>query len=241
MIRLEGIRKQYDLGEVKVDALQSVSLEIRRGEYVAIMGPSGSGKSTLMHILGILDAPSAGRYFLEDYDITNLADRELARIRNKHFGFIFQSFNLFPELSALENVMLPMGYAGVPMRQRRERAAILLEDVGLGHRFHHLPTMMSGGEQQRVAIARALSNNPDLILADEPTGALDSTTSHEVMQVLRSINEGGTTVVVVTHEHDIAHMTQRIIRLDDGVIGGDHRLPATAAEPPAVMLEEAMA
>ena len=218
MIRLESIGKQYDLGEVKVNALKGISLEINRGEYVAIMGPSGSGKSTLMHILGILDSSTQGQYLLEDWNITNLPDREQARIRNKHFGFIFQSFNLFSELSALENVMLPMSYAGIPFRQRRERAAILLEEVGLAHRFHHLPTMLSGGEQQRVAIARALSNDPDLILADEPTGNLPSEKGEEIMTMLEDLNRKGVTVVMVTHNPDQGLRAHRRITLSDGEI-----------------------
>ncbi len=200
MITLKNINKIYDLGEMKVEALKGIDLTINRGEYVSIMGPSGSGKSTLMHIMGILDTPSAGQYLLEDYDITSLPDRELARIRNRHFGFIFQSFNLFPELSALENVMLPLSYAGVSYRKRRDRAKELLNEVGLSHRMQHLPTMMSGGEQQRVAVARALSNDPDLILADEPTGNLPSDRGHEIMDILENLNNKGVTIVMVTHK-----------------------------------------
>lgn len=221
MLRLENIGKQYDLGEVKVDALKGVSFEINRGEYVAIMGPSGSGKSTMMHILGILDSATSGSYFLEDVDITNLPDKEQARIRNKHFGFIFQSFNLFSELSALENVMLPMSYAGIPFKERRDRAIMLLEEVGLDLRMHHLPTMLSGGEQQRVAIARALSNDPDLILADEPTGNLPSDKGEEIMQMLEDLNRKGVTVVMVTHNPDQGRRAARCISLQDGVLHSD--------------------
>ena len=216
MIQLESISKIYDLGETKVKALKDVSLGIERGEYIAIMGPSGSGKSTLMHILGILDTASSGRYLLEDYDITSLPDKEQARIRNRHFGFIFQSFNLFPELSALENVMLPMTYAGVPFAKRKARAGELLEEVGLSHRMQHLPAMLSGGEQQRVAIARALCNDPDLILADEPTGNLPSDKGEEIMKILEGFNKRGVTVVMVTHNPEQGRRARRVINLQDG-------------------------
>jgi putative ABC transport system ATP-binding protein len=218
MIKMININKQYDLGDTQVRALKDVSLEIQRGEYIAIMGPSGSGKSTLMHILGILDSISSGQYFLEDYEISSLPDKEQARIRNRHFGFIFQSFNLFPELSALENVMLPMSYAGVPWQKRKSRAIELLDEVGLGHRMNHLPTMMSGGEQQRVAIARSLSNEPDLILADEPTGNLPTDKGEEIMQILEKFNKQGVTVVMVTHNPDQGKRANRIINLQDGVL-----------------------
>jgi len=218
MINLENVSKLYDLDETKVHALDNVSLHIARGEYVAIMGPSGSGKSTLLHILGILDIASSGVYKLEGYDITTLADKEQARIRNKHFGFIFQSFNLFPELSALENVMLPMLYASVPLKKRKDRAIYLLNEVGLSHRMKHLPTMMSGGEQQRVAIARALSNEPDLILADEPTGNLPSDKGEEVMEILEKVNKTGVTVVMVTHNPNKGKRANRIINVRDGKI-----------------------
>jgi len=221
MIRLENISKIYDLGEDKVKALDSVSINIERGEYVAIMGPSGSGKSTLMHILGILDSSSSGQYFLEDFNITALSDKEQARIRNKHFGFIFQSFNLFPELSALENVMLPMSYAGISVKERKEKAASLLDQVGLGHRMFHLPTMMSGGEQQRVAIARSLSNNPDLILADEPTGNLPSDKGEEVMEILENLNAMGVTIVMVTHNPEQGKRAKRILSIRDGQLHSD--------------------
>lgn len=220
MIKLTNINKMYDLGDTQVSALKDVSLTINRGEYIAIMGPSGSGKSTLMHILGILDSITSGHYFLEDYDISSLPDREQARIRNQHFGFIFQSFNLFPELSALENVMLPMSYAGVPWLQRKARAQDLLAEVGLDHRMNHLPTMMSGGEQQRVAIARSLSNDPDLILADEPTGNLPTDKGEEIMQILEGFNKKGVTVVMVTHNPSQGERAGRVISLKDGVLQG---------------------
>jgi putative ABC transport system ATP-binding protein len=221
MIQLNGIGKLYDLGEMKVHALKDVNLTINRGEYIAIMGPSGSGKSTLMHILGILDTVSSGQYLLEDYDITALSDKEQARIRNKHFGFIFQSFNLFPELSALENVMLPMSYAGVSYKNRRSRAQELLDEVGLAHRMYHLPTMMSGGEQQRVAIARSLSNDPDLILADEPTGNLPSDKGEEIMVMLENLNKKGVTVVMVTHNPEQGNRAKRKISIRDGLLYKD--------------------
>ena len=218
MIRLEGIGKSYDLGALKVSALEDVTLSIERGEYVAVMGPSGSGKSTLMNVLGILEHPTLGRYLLEDYDITQLPDREQARIRNKHFGFVFQSFNLFSELSALENVMLPMSYAGVSFHDRRKRAAELLDRLGLADRMHHLPTMMSGGEQQRVAIARALANQPDLILADEPTGNLPTEKGEQILTILEDLNRQGVTVVMVTHNEAQGSRARRRIQLRDGRI-----------------------
>ena len=218
MITLENIAKKYDLGEVTVTALDKVSLKIEEGEYVAIMGPSGSGKSTLLNILGILDDPSAGNYLLEGHNITNLPDKERARIRNKHFGFVFQNFNLFPELSAMENVMLPMSYAGIPFTQRKNKASELLDWIGLGHRLHHLPTMMSGGEQQRVAIARALANEPDLILADEPTGNLPSEKGEEILQTLEDLNKQGVTIVMVTHNDSQGERAHRVIRIQDGKI-----------------------
>ena len=216
MIRLEKISKQYDLGAVVVSALDEVSLEILQGEYVAIMGPSGSGKSTLMNIIGILDEPTGGAYYLEDYDITRLSDKEQARIRNTNFGFVFQSFNLLTELSAMENVMLPMSYAGISMRDRTKKASELLDRVGMSHRLHHLPTMLSGGEQQRVAIARALANNPDLILADEPTGNLPTEKGEQILQILEELNSSGVTIVMVTHNDAQGARASRTIRIKDG-------------------------
>lgn len=220
MIQLEGIGKSYDLGVTKVSALEEVTIKIDRGEYVAVMGPSGSGKSTFLNILGILESPTAGRYLLEDYDITRLPDREQARIRNKHFGFVFQSFNLFSELSALENVMLPMSYAGLGFHDRKKRAAELLDRLGLSDRLHHLPTMMSGGEQQRVAIARSLANEPDLILADEPTGNLPSDKGEQILTVLEDLNRQGVTVVMVTHNDAQGKRAKRCIQLKDGRVLG---------------------
>ena len=229
MIRLVNIAKRYDLGEVQVTALDGVALTIERGEYVSVMGPSGSGKSTLLHIVGLLDAASEGSYFLEEVEITRLPDREQARIRNRHFGFIFQSFNLFNELSALENVMLPMGYAGVSRSERRRRADRLLEQVGLAERRYHLPAMLSGGEQQRVAVARSLALEPDLILADEPTGNLPSDRGTEVMALLEDLNRGGVTLVMVTHDNTLGQRARRRIRLLDGRIVEDRAL-TTASE-----------
>ena len=226
MIRLEKIGKRYDLGEVEVSALRDVSLQIDRGEYVAVMGPSGSGKSTFMHIVGLLDVPSDGQYFLEEVEITRLPDKEQARIRNSHFGFIFQSFNLFSELSAIENVMLPMGYAGMRRSDRRKRAAELLEQVSLSERMYHLPTMMSGGEQQRVAIARSLALRPDLVLADEPTGNLPSDRGEEIMQILEGLNREGVTVVMVTHDEDLGQRARRCIRMRDGIVENDEKANA---------------
>ena len=223
MIKLNNIQKHYDLGEVKVKALDGISIDIERGEFVAIMGPSGSGKSTLLNILGILDAPTGGDYKLENYDITRLPDKEQARIRNKHFGFVFQSFNLFSELSAIENVMLPMSYAGVPIKERKKRALELLKQVELDHRIYHLPTMLSGGEQQRVAIARALANNPDLILADEPTGNLPSDKGKEIMDTLIDLNKQGVTIVMVTHNDHQGSLAQRRIRIQDGMLAGEEK------------------
>ena len=226
MIRLEKIGKSYDLGEVEVTALTEVSLRIERGEYISVMGPSGSGKSTFMHIVGLLDVPSEGSYFLEDVEITQLPDKEQARIRNRHFGFIFQSFNLFSELSAIENVMLPMGYAGMRRGERRTRAAELLEQVDLSDRMYHLPTMMSGGEQQRVAIARSLALKPDLILADEPTGNLPSDRGEEIMAILEGLNQEGVTIVMVTHDEDLGRRARRCIRVRDGRVDQDGEVTA---------------
>ena len=231
MIRLVNIAKRYDLGEVQVTALDGVGLTIERGEYVSVMGPSGSGKSTLLHIVGLLDAASEGSYFLEEVEITRLPDREQARIRNRHFGFIFQSFNLFHELSALENVMLPLGYAGVRRSERRRRADRLLEQVGLAERRFHLPAMLSGGEQQRVAVARSLAVEPDLILADEPTGNLPSDRGTEIMELLEGLNRSGVTLVMVTHDAALGRRARRRVRLLDGRIVEDRPLPAAPATP----------
>lgn len=230
MIKLEGITKEYFMGDVEIKALDDIHLEIQRGEFLSIMGPSGSGKSTLLNILGVLDQPSAGAYYLENVDITQLRDKELAQIRNHHFGFIFQSYNLFPELSALENVTVPLMYAGKSRKERQERAENLLSDVGMGHRLKHLPTQLSGGEQQRVAIARALANNPTLILADEPTGNLATDQGAEIMGILQTLNEQGTTVVIVTHDPGISEYGKRLVQLRDGAIVSDESIVAAKIE-----------
>jgi putative ABC transport system ATP-binding protein len=221
MIALQGIRKEYDLGSMKVVALAGIDLDITRGEFLSIMGPSGSGKSTLLHILGILDTADEGIYTLEGHDLLTLSDKEQSRIRNEHFGFVFQSFNLFNEFSALENVMFPLTYAGMRPRERRERAEELLVQVGLGHRLLHYPNMLSGGEQQRVAIARALANDPSLILADEPTGNLPSDKGEEILQILDRLNSEGVTIVMVTHDDELAARGSRIVRLRDGQVESD--------------------
>lgn len=230
MIKLEGITKDYYMGDLELRVLNQVNLEIQRGEFLSIMGPSGSGKSTLLNILGVLDQPNEGAYYLEGVDITELRDKELAQIRNRHFGFIFQSYNLFPELSALENVMVPLMYAGKPKRERRERAEELLVNMGLGHRLKHLPTQLSGGEQQRVAIARALANNPTLILGDEPTGNLASDQGAEIMGILQKLNQQGTTIVIVTHDSAISTYGKRLVQLRDGAIVADQPVVAIEKE-----------
>ena len=216
MISLENISKIYDLGEVRVSALDGISFCCKKGEAISIMGPSGSGKSTLMNIIGCLDRPTSGSYVLEGEDVSSLTDNQLAVIRNRKLGFVFQSYNLLPKMTALENVELPMVYAG--QGHRRERAVEALESVGIGNRAKHHPTEMSGGEQQRVAIARALINNPRIILADEPTGNLDTQSSHTIMDVLLEQRKKGITVIIVTHEVDIASYTERTIYLRDGKI-----------------------
>ncbi len=221
MLNLRAIHKSYGGNSNRVHVLKGIDLDVEAGEMVSIMGHSGSGKSTLMNILGLLDEADEGEYRLDGQLIERLGERRAAHLRNSHLGFVFQSFNLIPFKTAAENVALPLYYRRVRRTKRNARAVEMLERVGLSDRAHHRPSEMSGGQQQRVAIARALINQPKVILADEPTGALDSTTSYEVMEVLRSINRDGTTVVIVTHEHDIAHMTDRIIHLTDGVVDGD--------------------
>ena len=216
LIETQGLVKDYRLGTHMVHALRSVSVTIREGEFVAVMGPSGSGKSTLMNLLGCLDTPTAGRYLLEGTDVSNLSRDQLARIRNKKIGFVFQTFNLLPRVSALENVELPLLYNGSPPRERRPKARAKLEAVGLADREHHHPAQLSGGQQQRVAIARALINDPVLILADEPTGNLDSRTNAEIMALFQTLNQQGITVVLVTHEADIAQYARRILTFRDG-------------------------
>jgi putative ABC transport system ATP-binding protein len=222
LIRAEGLVKHYQMGEETVRALDGVSFEIEVGGYAAIVGPSGSGKSTLMNILGGLDTPTGGRIIINGADMGELNDEGLAHFRNATIGFVFQSFNLLPRLSALENVELPMIYAGRPPRERRERAQTLLERVGLGQRMDHRPTQLSGGQQQRVAIARALAGEPALLLADEPTGALDTHTGEEILNLFGQLNREGSTVVLVTHAQEVAAATRRTIEMRDGHIVGDH-------------------
>ena len=222
MITLEGITKVYLAGEVEVAALKGISLHIPEGEFIAIMCPSGSGKSTLMNLIGCLDQPSSGRYILDGYDVSALTDDQLAWIRNRKIGFVFQSYNLIPRASAVHNVEMPLIYAG-DNQQRRERALAALESVGLLPRASHLPNELSGGQQQRVAVARALVTDPSILLADEPTGNLDSESSVEIMKLLRELNHQGRTIVLITHEPDIAAFAQRVVRLRDGVIVSDER------------------
>ncbi|HEY9765151.1 MAG TPA: ABC transporter ATP-binding protein [Chroococcales cyanobacterium] len=223
MIKIRDLKKQYKMGEQELWALAGVSLEIAGGEFVAIMGASGSGKSTLMNLLGCLDSPTSGDYELEGATISGCKDVELARIRNRSIGFVFQSFNLLPRMSAVENVELPLLYSQVRAPERRQRALAALGEVGLGERIHHKPNQLSGGQQQRVAIARSIINRPRLLLADEPTGALDSKTSEEIMELFLKLNAEGMTVVLVTHEPDIATYAGRVIRLRDGRILSDER------------------
>jgi putative ABC transport system ATP-binding protein len=221
MIRLRGVSKTYHVGTQDVHALRNIDLEIEDGEFIAIMGPSGSGKSTLMNIVGCLDRPSEGLYQLDGVNVGKMGDAQLARIRNRRLGFVFQSFNLLPRMSAVDQVALPLAYRGAVNRRRTAMAA--LKAVGLGNRAHHKPTQLSGGQQQRVAIARALVTNPSIILADEPTGALDTRTSHDVMEIFRLLNEQrGLTIAFVTHEPEVAAYTRRIVNFRDGEIVGDH-------------------
>ena len=231
IIHLDNIEKSYFMGMQAIPVLKGINLDIFKNEYVALMGPSGSGKSTLMNILGCLDSPTGGIYILNGKDVSKMADNDLAEVRNKEIGFVFQQFNLLPRLSAAENVALPLVYAGVARKERIERAMDVLAKVGLADRSHHKPNEMSGGQMQRVAIARALINNPSIILADEPTGNLDSKTSVEVMDIFGKIQASGNTVVLVTHEEDIAAYAKRVVRLRDGSIESDTlRTPRIAVE-----------
>ncbi len=232
LIDITDVQKIYEMGATEVRALDGVSLQVRSGEYVSVMGPSGSGKSTLMNIVGCLDTPTSGSYKLRGTEIRERDDDELARIRNQEIGFIFQTFNLLPRANALHNVELPLIYAGKPAKERRERASAVLEMVGLGDRMHHRPNELSGGQRQRVAIARALVNSPSLVLADEPTGNLDSKTGLEIMGLLDDIHQRGNTVILVTHEEEVAARSHRIVRLRDGKIESD-RLTRSAAPPSA--------
>ena len=222
ILHLNNIQKSYFMGNQAIPVLKGINLDIFKNEYVALMGPSGSGKSTLMNILGCLDSPTDGSYILNGKDVSKMHDNDLAEVRNKEIGFVFQQFNLLPRLSAAENVALPLVYAGVGKKERIERAMEVLKQVGLADRSHHKPNELSGGQIQRVAIARAIVNNPAIILADEPTGNLDSKTSIEVMDIFGRIQEAGNTVIVVTHEEDIAAYAKRVVRLKDGMMESDH-------------------
>lgn len=228
VIHLEEIKKNYIMGRQELQVLKGISLDIQRNEYVALMGPSGSGKSTLMNILGCLDSPSSGKYILNGHDVSTMLDNNLADIRNKEIGFVFQQFNLLPRLSALENVALPLVYAGINKKTRLEMAQEVLRKVDLMDRSHHKPNELSGGQCQRVAIARALVNNPSIILADEPTGNLDTKTSYEIMNIFAQIHDEGNTVVLVTHEEDISNYAKRVIRLRDGLLESDKRKDAAS-------------
>lgn len=222
IIELSEIKKEYKIGSEEIHALSGVSLKIHKNEYVALMGPSGSGKSTLMNMLGCLDSPSSGEYILNNLAVAKMSDNELAEVRNKQIGFVFQTFNLLPRSTTLENVMLPLVYSGIEKTKREEMATKVLEQVGLGNRMSHKPNELSGGQRQRVAIARALVNNPAIILADEPTGNLDSKTSVEIMGLFEEIHKNGNTIILVTHEEDIALHAHRIVRLKDGLVESDH-------------------
>jgi putative ABC transport system ATP-binding protein len=234
IIEAREISKVYKMGDNIVNALQSISISIDKGEYVAFMGPSGSGKSTLMNIVGCLDSPTSGTYRLNSQEVSEMTENELAAIRNKEIGFVFQTFNLLPRASALENVALPLIYAGYSKDEREEIAMSALESVNLGDRYHHKPNELSGGQRQRVAIARALVNNPSIILADEPTGNLDTKTSYDIMNLFQDLHDKGNTIILVTHEDDIAHYSHRIIRLRDGLIEWDRKNEKVTRNPASV-------
>ena len=229
VIRITDLTREYQMGEERILALRGVTLDIRRNEYVAIMGPSGSGKSTMMNLLGCLDTPTSGEYWLNGQEVSRLSDDELARVRNQEIGFVFQTFNLLPRATALHNVELPLVYAGIRARERRDRAATALARVGLEHRMDHRPNELSGGQRQRVAIARALVNDPSILLADEPTGNLDSVTSEEIMKVFSDLHAAGQTVIMVTHEPDIAAHAERVVVLRDGRVESDRLTRGAAA------------
>ncbi|MEY3982848.1 MAG: hypothetical protein RL160_405 [Bacteroidota bacterium] len=218
LIELRGIRKVYRVGDQDIYALRNIDLNISRGDYLALMGPSGSGKSTLMNILGCLDTPSAGSYILNGQEVAHMKDEQLSGIRNKEIGFVFQTFNLLPRLTALDNVALPLVYSGLSKKERRQKAEQALADVGLADRMNHTPNELSGGQRQRVAVARALVNSPSLLLADEPTGNLDTKTSHEIMALFEQIHQKGNTIILVTHEEDIAHHAKHVVRMRDGEV-----------------------
>ena len=230
IIHIENLIKNYFLGKQVIEVLKGITLDIYKNEYVALMGPSGSGKSTLMNILGCLDTPTSGTYILNGKDVSSTTDNDLADVRNHEIGFVFQQFNLLPRLTALENVALPLVYAGMPKKQRMEKAMETLKKVDLADRSHHKPNEMSGGQNQRVAIARALVNDPAIILADEPTGNLDSKTSYEIMGIFGQIHAAGNTVILVTHEEDISNFAHRIVRLKDGIIESDKRKQPAMAQ-----------